>query len=157
MPEITPVSLLRVSPAGYPLHLQTNGGVPVASSVAEYACPTVPPGRLVVVTFGASAAITSVYIFLSLPPALDAVTITLPVNASSGVPLNTPPENVIPFGRSPVMSQLSGVPSLVLSVTLYALLYLPFLREFVDIFGGVTFTTRSTLFVSEPYEFSATT
>jgi hypothetical protein len=85
------------------------GGVPpVACSVWLYATPTIPPGRLVVVTVGAGGG--STVIERSCVSVWVALSVTLVVNEKApallGVPLTTPVEafSVRPAGSDPLSS-----------------------------------------------------
>jgi len=115
VPEITPVLAASVSPAGkLPCAmLHVYGFVPlVAASVAEYAVPTVPPPRLVVVMRTMSAMYTTmlsacVTLWLALS---TTITVKFDVAAVVGLPEITP---VLAFSVNPAGS----VPALTLHVS----------------------------------------
>ena len=113
VPEM--VAAVRVSPAGkVPLAIaQVYGGTPPeASSACEYAVPTVPAGRLVVLTLkGGGAATLMDKAAVSLPPPLSvSLTVKLAFPADEGVPLITPDAaKDKPAGKLPAeMVQVTG-------------------------------------------------
>jgi hypothetical protein len=107
------------------IRLHVYGGVPpLPLSIAEYAAPTMPSGRLVVVIESAAGAIVIDNCFVAL---CDALSVTRTMNAAVpdavGVPLIAPlPLSDNPAGKLPVVTLhvYGGVPPLPLSIAEYA-------------------------------------
>ena len=121
VPEITP-ELERLSPdGGLPDHV--IGVVPVAVRVWEYAIPTVPLLRVVVVIVGLAVTVTekdssSLYVV----PWLRARIVKLNVPVAEGVPeINPLLESSSPVGKVPLWRfQVNGAVPVACNCTLYA-------------------------------------
>jgi hypothetical protein len=92
---------------------------PDAESVCEYACPTVPPGRELVVMATGGATIRERDVVSTDPFASFTWTENVGSPAADGVPVREPPElRLIPEGRDPdvTVHWNGGVPPDVASV-----------------------------------------
>lgn len=105
VPEITPDEGLRDNPAGrVPLITLQFAPVMLAASVAEYAVPTVPELRLVVVIVIEGIALTVIESCFSADcESFSALTVNVDVPVAVGVPVIAPVEvlSVSPVGRVP--------------------------------------------------------
>jgi hypothetical protein len=155
VPEITPVLALIANPAGsapeYTLHVY--GFVPlVAAIVAEYAPPTIPFGKLVVVIRTIVVPYT-VKLKLAVEDSLS-LSVTFAVNVSAatavvGLPDITPvlDASVNPAGKLPELTLhvYGGVPPIACSVAEYSVPTAAVANNVV-----VTFGTGFTVSVAEP-------
>ena len=109
VPEIKPVAVLIVRPAGSPVALKLVGLL-VATIWYVKATPTVPVALVALVMTGEAGLMVRTKVVLPVPPAFAALTVTLEVPAVVGVPeiKPVPVFTVKPAGR-PVALKLVGL------------------------------------------------
>ena len=125
---------------------------PLAAKVAEYAEPTVPLARKIVVSVsgGVLMARLSGFVAVAGVGVAESVTITVivPLNGAAGVPVIWLPLSVSVEGRPEAENVYGPVPPLAVKVAEYAVPTVPFGSEVVVIVSGAELMVRLSGFVA---------